>query len=130
MPPETQLRPSGPARAPALRPPDLDVYAAAGGPVALNNPLSTCVVEGSRITIVRSFIGFWQCGQAQPSYAKTLRNSSAQHRRCSARSPRARRSSAFTSFNAARASLSAGVEVATFGTTSARHAALPASTPA
>ena len=56
-----------------LRPPDPDVYAAAGGPVALNNPLTTCVVAGSRITIVRSFIGFWQCGQAQPSYAKTLR---------------------------------------------------------
>jgi len=49
-----------------LRPPDLDVYAAAGGPVALNNALTACVVAGSRITIVRSFIGFSQCGEAQP----------------------------------------------------------------
>ena len=37
-----------------------------GGQVALNNPLTTCVVAGSRITIVRSFIGFSPCGQAQP----------------------------------------------------------------
>ena len=78
----------------------------------------------------RNFMGFWQCGQAHPSYSKTLRKSSAQHRRCSARSPRARRSSAFTSFSAARASRSAWVEVGTFGTTSDRQAALPASTPA
>ena len=39
--------PSGPARAVALRPPDLAPYAAAGGPVARSNPLTTCVVAGA-----------------------------------------------------------------------------------
>ena len=38
--------PQADARAHALRPPDLDAYAATGGPVARNNPLTTCVVAG------------------------------------------------------------------------------------
>ena len=112
-----------------LRPPDLDAYAA-GGPVDRNNPLTTFVVAGSRITIVRSVIGLLQCGQAQPSTSNTRLISSAQHRRASARAVVSRLSSAFTRLSAARAARSASVEVATLGTTSARNAALPASTPA
>ena len=73
--------PSGPARAVALRPPDLDAYAAAGGPVARSNPLITRVVAGSRITIDRSFIGLLQCGQAQPSTSNTRCNNSPGSRR-------------------------------------------------
>ncbi len=74
-------------------------------------------------------MGFWQWGQAQPSYSKTLRKSSEQ-RRSSALALVARRSSACTRFSAARASRSASVEVGTFGTTSDRQAAFPARTPA
>lgn len=70
--------PSGPARAHALRPPDLDAYAATGGPVDRNNPLTTFVVAGSRITIVRSVIGLLQCGQAQPSTSNTRFNRGAE----------------------------------------------------
>jgi hypothetical protein len=61
--------------------------------VAINNPLTTFVVAGSRITVDRSVIGLLQCGQAQLSYSKMRRKSSALHVRCSARSLLARRSS-------------------------------------
>ena len=107
-----------------LRPPNPDVYAAAGGPVALNNPLTTCVVAGSRITIVRSFIGFWQRGQAQPGAPSAVVRkdspleparpvpagpppSQASTRRAPPTPRRARTHDRF-----------AGVEVATFSTTS------------
>ena len=113
-----------------LRPPDLDAYAATGGPVDRNNPLTTFVVAGSRITIVRSVIGLLPCGQAQPFTSNTRLSNSAQPRRSSARAVVSRLSSAFTRLSAARAARSACVDVGTLGTTSARSAALPASTPA
>ena len=101
--------PSGPARAPCATPPDRDAYAAAGGPVDRNNPLTTFVVAGSRITIVRSVIGLLPCGQAQPFPSNTRLSSSAQHRRSSARAVVSRLASAFTRLSAARASRWASV---------------------
>ena len=102
LPLRTHLGLPAPRAPHVLRPPDLDAYAAAGGPVDRNNPLTTFVVAGSRITIDRSAIGLLQCGHAQPFTSNTRFSSSAQQRRSSARAVVSRLSSASTRLSAAR----------------------------